>query len=51
VEKMRFSLKTSKRMYSLEIGRTVQSVTGDFIFTKPSYNSCFPYSRVDLVGI
>jgi hypothetical protein len=28
-----------------------QSVTGDYIFTKPSHSSYFPYSRVVLVGI
>jgi hypothetical protein len=66
VEKMRFSLKTSKRTYELETGRTievsqrtyslkpgrtVQSVTGEFIFTRPSHSSCFPYFIVVLVGI
>jgi hypothetical protein len=30
---MRFSLKTSKQTYGLELGRTVRSVTGDFILT------------------
>jgi hypothetical protein len=51
VEKMRFSLKTSKLTYGLEIGRMVQSVIGDFIFTKSSQSSYFPYSRIVLVEI
>jgi hypothetical protein len=65
VEKIRFSLKTSERTYGRpnlrpkvsqqtygpEPGHTIQSVTGDFIFTKPSHSSCFPYSREFLVEI
>jgi hypothetical protein len=43
--------EVSQQTYSPEPGRTVQSVTGDFIFTKPSHNSCFPYSRIVLVEI
>jgi hypothetical protein len=33
VEKNEILPETSKRMYGLEIGRTVQSVTMNFIFT------------------
>jgi hypothetical protein len=66
-EKMRFSLKTSKRMYGLKIERTYglkchsrRTAPGpkvrpecdkDFSFTKLSHRSYFPYSRVVLVEI
>jgi hypothetical protein len=60
---MRFSPKTSKWTYGLEIGCTILSITVDvrprawafspecdnvFIFTKPSHSSCFLYSGVVL---
>jgi hypothetical protein len=50
---MGFSLKTSKWTYGPKCHskRTAHNVIEDFIFTKPSNNSCFPYSRVVLVGI
>jgi hypothetical protein len=53
VEKMRFSLNTLKWTYGPKCHskRTAQNVTWDFIFTKLSSNSCFPYSRVVLVGM
>jgi hypothetical protein len=41
----------SQWTYGLEPGHTAQSVTGNFIFTKPSHSSYFPYSRVFLVEI
>jgi hypothetical protein len=33
--------EVSQRTYGPEPRRTVQSVTGNFIFTQPSYSSCF----------
>jgi hypothetical protein len=50
---MGFSLKTLKWTYGLKCHseRTAHNVIEDFIFTKPSNNSCFPYFRVVLVGI
>jgi hypothetical protein len=56
VEKIRFSLKTSKRTYGLKIGRTVRSITTNvwprartyglecdkkLYFQQPSHSSCF----------
>jgi hypothetical protein len=57
VSKLPALQKTSKQTYDSKCHngrtpeRTAQSVTGDFIFTKPTHNSCFPYSRVILVGM
>jgi hypothetical protein len=66
VEKMRFSLKTSERTYSLKIRHTIRSIIVDvqpqgqtygpecdkgLYFHRLSYTSCFPYSRVVLVEI
>jgi hypothetical protein len=39
VEKMRFSLKTSKRMYGLETECTVRSLTADFQPQAQTYGS------------
>jgi hypothetical protein len=41
VSKMWFSLKTLKRMYGLDTGRTVRSMLGDFILTSHPEASIF----------
>jgi hypothetical protein len=43
--------EVSQWMYNPQPRRSVQSVTEDFIFTKPFHSSCFLYSRVVLVEI
>jgi hypothetical protein len=44
-------VRSQDRMYRPKYhrGHTTQNVTGDFIFTKPSHNSYFSYSKVVLV--
>jgi hypothetical protein len=43
--------EVSQWMHGPERGHTVQSVTGDFIFTNRHIALCIPYSRVVLVEI
>jgi hypothetical protein len=51
VSRLDIRSKVSQQTYCAKLGPTVQSMTGDFIFMKPSHSSCFPYSRVFLVEI
>jgi hypothetical protein len=43
--------EVSQKRYNPKPESTVQSVIGDFIFTKTSHSSCFPYSIIVLVEI
>ena len=52
-ENLEVDVWSQDRMYGSKChsGRMVLSVRVDFIFTKPSHSSCFPYYRVILVEI
>jgi hypothetical protein len=46
LENLEADVWSQDRMYGLEPGCTIQSVTGNLIFTRPSHSSYFPYSRI-----